>query len=74
MTAEVLNELLIGALGTVLGALGGAYGATAALRDKVASHGDRLIRVETRVGLNADGSLTGNGLIGRVETLEGRVA
>lgn len=70
MTPEALNDLLIGALGIVVGSLAGAYGATAALRDRVAVHGERLIRVETRVGLNADGTLTGNGLIGRVDALE----
>ena len=72
MTAESLNMLLSGALGTVIGAVGAAYGATAALRVRVDGHGERLIRVETRVGIQADGQLTGNGLIGRVDALEGR--
>lgn len=70
VTADQLNTLLVGALGTVMGAVGAAYGATAALRTRVDQHGERLIRVETRVGLNADGSLNGNGLITRVGALE----
>lgn len=70
VTPQDLNTLLVGALGTVLGAVGAAYGATAALRTRVDQHGDRLLRIETRVGLTPDGALTGNGLIGRVVKLE----
>ncbi len=72
MSPEALNEVLIAALCSVVGALAGAYGASGALRDRVEQHGNRLIRVETRVGIQADGTLTGNGLIGRVEALEER--
>lgn len=72
--ADVGLVVLSGVVGATLGAIGGAYGATSALREKFDSYKGttdlRLTRVETRVGITKDGALTGNGLISRVHDLE----
>lgn len=71
---EIGLIVLSGVVGATLGAIGGAYGATSALREQLNDYRGRtdlrLTRVETRVGITADGALTGNGLIGRVNDLE----
>lgn len=72
--AEAVMAILSGSAGMVLGAAGGAYGATAALKKELQTEKDvrrdadtnlslRTDRLEQRVGLTSDGSLTGNGLI-----------
>lgn len=72
--ADVGLVVLSGVVGATLGAIGGAYGATSALHEKLDQYKSttdlRLTRVETRVGITADGGLTGNGLIGRMNDLE----
>ena len=75
--SEVVLVLISAALGAAGGAIGGAYGATQALRREVQvlkdEYGNRLIRVETRVGIMEDGSLTGNGLIGTLRNAIKRI-
>jgi len=75
--AEVVLALFSAALGGMAGAVGGAFGATRALQKELQDlkliHGDRLIRVETRVGITEEGALTGNGLIGTIRNVTRRM-
>lgn len=75
--AEIGLALVSGGIGSLLGGVGGAFGATTALRRDVADLktmvNNRLTRVEMRVGVTAEGTLTGNGLIGTVAALAARV-
>lgn len=71
--SELVPIVVSTLFGSVAGAAGGAWGVTMALRAKVESQGERIFTVETKVGVNKDGVLTGNGLLGRMTTVEGRV-
>jgi len=72
--SELMVAVLSGSFGTVLGTAGGAYGATMAVKRDLRAETDarkqadtehalRTDRLEQRVGVTQDGSLTGNGLI-----------
>lgn len=65
-TDIVANNLVASMVGALVGASGAAFGLALA-------HGNRLTRVESKVGITADGSLTGNGLIGSVAEIRAQL-
>lgn len=62
-THDVLLAAISAGLGALCGAVGGAYGATAAVKEILAGLDKRTIRIEQRVGVTDSGALTGNGIM-----------
>lgn len=69
----IVTTVIGAAVGAICGAIGGAWGANLALRERVARGERRIDRLEGKVGVTEDGTLTGNGLIGTVAELRDRV-
>lgn len=63
---EVLLAAVSGGIGALCGGVGAAYGATAAVKQILATHDKRLNRVEQRVGVTEEGTLTGNGILNEI--------
>lgn len=56
----------------LLGAVVGAFAATSQLKEQVAKVLQRIIRLEQRIGVTEDGTLTGNGLMADVHTIRAK--
>jgi len=72
-TSDSVITIIVAIFSAFVGASGAALGATWTLREKISLNTSRIQIVESKIGINKEGSLTGNGLIGALVTERSRV-